>query len=338
MVSTMKKSIQNSKRIGAFALALVMALTLLPPIKTLAASGDMNYGYAEIPIVNNPPGGLSKNLSGNAYEYSPNALKADFKETKKNTYTTTKGTKYTFTTKYFLPLDHKNQSGQFANPQSMVALGNYLYVVYEYENASNKGCIVRYSKDIPIKSMDDLRWMNYYVYKNPNNNKEKAAYYRQFLSYIKIGPDINIGHGQGFSTDGKNLFLLGDTVADRNLVQGESVVLQRISVNSLKPDKTWKFKMHNARVGYNATYSYNPHVLAFTDKNTFYTAISLTGTPGQSIAGANYFLWKGTISGDSVKVEPAFRVKNSVGKVLQSLSFNSHTNRLYIISDAAVTG
>jgi hypothetical protein len=271
-------------------------------------------------------------------------MNASLDQVQINSYETA-GRKIGFNTYAWLPfLDDKYNSSirsnkpgnQLSNPQSFALLNDMIYTVWS--TGSNKGYITKFPKNLPggmQAKNNDFRSAYWYKYNNsPSyaNNGYQSAGADDFFNQMSISGLMTIGHGQTLSTDGQNLYMLRDTDYKHANLRGtgKSIKLYKYDAN-LNTVQHWSFKLRNST----SKYEYNPHTLAMVDANHFYLGIvgNLSGN-----YKASYIIFKGTINGNKVSVKPAFRVKQKVGKYLQSITYSRALNRLYLVGDNSFVG
>ncbi|CAM3131043.1 hypothetical protein [Sporolactobacillus spathodeae] len=323
--------------------AALLGCTFLVASGTASAAGPqnitINQSWAKLKMATNATGYdrmLDKTNSGGRHAYY--RMKIGLDQVRINSYQTA-GMKYNFQTFAWLPyLDSKFSKKivkQLVNPQSFTILNHKIYMVWSLNN--NRGYITTFPMNLPAKmknKFEDFRSAYWYKYNHSNSYIKKgyqSAGADNFFKQVSVSDQMTIGHGQTLTTDGKYLYMLQDTDFTHGSLQGnESIVLYKYDAN-LKPLKKWSFRLINKY----SKYKYNPHTLTMIDGNHFY--LGLVGNLKGSYK-ASYVVFKGTITGNKVSVAPAFRVKNAVGKYLQSLSYDRYSHRLYLVSDDSFVG
>lgn len=321
---------------------LISGLFLVFASSASAASAptiSINQNWTKLKMAANPTGYdrmLDKSTSGGRHAYY--RMNVGLDQVRINHYQTA-GTKYNFQTYAWLPyLDSKfNQkvTQQLVNPQSFAILNHRVYTVWSLKN--NQGYITSFPMTLPsgmAKKYEDFRSAYWYKYNHSTSYSNKgyqSAGADSYFKQISVSNQMTIGHGQTLTTDGKYLYMLQDTdFSHAQLQKNESIVLCKYDTN-LKLIKKWSFRLVNKY----SKYAYNPHTLTMIDGSHFY--LGLIGNLKGSYQ-ASYVVFKGSINGSKVSVAPAIRLKNSIGKYLQSLSYNRYNHRLYFVSDDSFVG
>lgn len=242
-------------------------------------------------------------------------------------------------TMIFLSSYLNNGKKQFSltNPQSltMVKEGsiNYMYIVFAVGN-NNKGRIVRYNLT-KIEQLGLLEDSNLYKLRKAAADREGirkvtnpfTTEQKQILTVMKIGPTINIGHGQGFAynTKTKQLWLMKDDTKKNGVWKTTyKSYIQKINIKTLKPD----LKIEYSTSLNKKKMPFVGHVLTFDNKGVgYFTTYSKQG----------FRIFKMTI-GKSPKYKISIQMLQTIKHVthpkrVQSISWNPKTNKLLLCSE-----
>lgn len=252
-------------------------------------------------------------------------------EIKRNIIKTKVGKKYTFITKYFLPMSWKNggkngKTEYWYNCQSFVVKGKYIYVYTSAGYGSNKGFIIRYDTKIldkynKGKGLAKLRKLGASMKKGEKLTKEQ----KKIKKGIKIGKKFTGGHGQSLTYDPKtkSLWMWQD-----NDYNSKNLKLMKISMKTFKPYLTYKFKAN-----LNGKYLTAFHNLAFDKKGNFYA--DKTMKTKKNPLGSSY-IFSGRFINGKIQMKLLSIIQNRPGSHSQSLSINHENNRLYLVSDGSI--
>ena len=238
-----------------------------------------------------------------------------------NTIASNRGQAVTFQTLYQLPLPGPRGEA-WGDPQSMVTVGQYLYIVYCPTTWQNRGRIVRFDRQrLAQLNVTPRQLQRVYTAKAAQSVREKAI-----RSAIKIGPAFTTGHGQSLAynwQDGQFYMWCDRESAPRVPINQEGV-LQRISPQTLRPVKQIHFRL---RAGHFAVPG--GHVLTFDRQGRAY----FWTRPSAS----RVYIYQGTIGQDAVH----FRLTRQVlthgpGTRVQSMAYNPQNDRLYLVSDDSI--
>lgn len=269
--------------------------------------------------------------SPKVYSQSPKYSRKKGYETNKNTIKTKIGKKYTFITKYFLPMSWKNggkngKTEYWYNCQSIVFQGKYIYIYTSAGYGSNKGFIIRYDTKIidkynKGKGLSKLRKLGTSMRKGSKLTKEQ----KRIKSGIKIGKKFIGGHGQSLAYDSKtnSLYMWQDNNHDSN-----NLKLMKISLKTLTP-----YLIYNFKAKLNNKYIKPFLNLAFDKKGNFYTDKTVKSKINPS--GYSY-IFSGKLSGNKIQMKLLTIIENRPGTYSQSLAVNKKNNRVYLISDGAI--
>ncbi|UQS84690.1 hypothetical protein MOO46_05420 [Apilactobacillus apisilvae] len=217
-------------------------------------------------------------------------------------------------TDFYLPVS-RYKSADMGNPQSFVKSpdGHYAFVMYSKKvRGRNIGTsnIVRYDlwklyqMGFNLKNMDALR----------RGVKHNA----KVRSAIKFGPKINVGHGQSLAYNFHNntmwYLLMG--------VNGKKASFVRVNFKTLRPMIKIKFKFSNR---YRLS-----NQLTFDKHGNIYTYIKyLSG---------RIVIFKGKFVHNRVYFHTIKQgLLHAPGRHTQGMGYNPKANRLYFVSDGAIT-
>ncbi|UQS84816.1 hypothetical protein MOO46_06105 [Apilactobacillus apisilvae] len=296
--------------LGSFALLTGATTTMASASSTIHQKGNALTGAVSKKVVNN------KNyatIPAYSYTSSKDYISSSTYQTKPDTYKFKAGNfKRNAQTFMYLPVSH-NYSGDIANPQSAVQSpdGHYVYVMYSLGNNS----IIRYDlwklHDLGVNTdhMDSLR-------RGINTNPQiKAA--------IKYGSKFSVGHGQSLSYNPKNNKLYFFDM----LLTTNKPTLVEINPDTLKVTKKISFKLNNND-------SIN-NELTFDKHGNFYTYIKHMNK-GKVAGGIT--IYKGQLKGNRVHMESIQQgLAHAPGDHTQGMGYNPKSNRLYFVSDGAIT-
>lgn len=238
-----------------------------------------------------------------------------------NTITSDRGAAVTFTTKYLLPIPGYHHEA-WGDPQSMVVVGRYLYVVYCPTAWHNRGRIVRFNMN-RLASLQATPRQIQGVYTPAANRSAKE---RQIRTAIKVGPAFVTGHGQSLAFDWKThqLYMWCDRESAPRVPVNQYGYLQQLSSATLQPIHRIRFRL---RAGDFAVPG--GHVLAFDRQGRayFWTRPDTGGV----------YIYQGKISRHHVD----FRLTSQVlahgpGTCVQSMAFNPNNNRIYLVADESI--
>lgn len=269
----------------------------------------------------------NKNVSNfviaKTYSYKKNHKKTNIK--------TKKGNKnYTYVTKYLLPIKWKNggkngKTEYWYNCQSFVISGKYIYVLTSSGYGNNKGFIIRYDSKLldklklsSSKGLNDLRILG----NSLENGKKLSKRQKSILKALKIGPIINVGHGQSLCINPKDKHLY--------LLQGNSnhtskrIKMVKINMQTLKPLKTFEFRVKLKNKLLNKVKN-----LAFDKKGNFYFNIKTNN-------GTSSFIFKGSFIEEKLEIKLVLKLFQNPGTYIQGIAINHKLNKFYIFSDGAI--
>lgn len=219
------------------------------------------------------------------------------------------GTKWALKTKYLLPNTHMalgKSSRDLTNPQAAAFAGKYLFVLYAPHQFHGKGFVVRYNKS---------------TLNNWSLSKVQGSLIKSTPG-MKVGPMFNVGHGQSLAYNKKQhaIWMWRDR-ADMKPTTWSTI--QRISMSSLKPNRAIKFHMSNGGANVPAG-----HDLTFDNSGHAYW---------WGISGGMVKLYKARLGAKSIHVTLAKQIlRHRTGTHEQSMGYNPHNGRLYLVSDDSI--
>ncbi|MFC6182421.1 hypothetical protein [Lactiplantibacillus daowaiensis] len=228
-----------------------------------------------------------------------------------------------FKTQVYLPIT-MHTTGDFSNPQSVVMTphGQGMYIMQTTHSYSTTGRVVYYDlaglKQYGITSthMDRLRRASHDRAVNKLTATDQAI-----LSHVKVGPQFTTGHGQSLAYNPHNhqLWFIGHG--------GKHANLQRLSKTTLKPIKKISFHL-NAKTSMGSVLTFDSHGTAY-----FYSAAPKVGSaPKGSVK-----LFAGKIGKTTVRFHLVMQgLRYSPGTIAQTMSYNAHRNRLYLVSNGSI--
>ena len=290
--------------------------------KTYTQTGYGLSPYTSVKSVTNANHFVTKVLH---YTSSPNYYSLNTFQNQPTVYKSNGGNKAaTFRTSFFLPVSYQ-RSGQLGNPQSiaMSKNGDEAYIMYTLTGGSNTGFVVHYDLNKLRSTFDASSSMD--IIRRASNAYAKnklTPQYKSVLAAIKVGPTFNTGHGQSMALNPKtNQLWFVQTPG----TSGGYATVQRLSKTSLKPDTTLKFRLRSGRN--NVTMGEN---LTFDAKGKAYFSSLVAGSKAMRI-------YQGSINTKQTKFKLVQQLKYRPGTINQSVSYSSKSNRLFLISDDAIT-
>ncbi|GEO67490.1 hypothetical protein [Levilactobacillus spicheri] len=231
------------------------------------------------------------------------------------------GAAVTFTTKYLLPLPGYHGES-WGNPQSMVTVGRYVYIVYCPTTWENRGRIVRFDQTkLAQLRVTPRQLQQVFAAKMAGNPRETAI-----AGAIKIGPAFTTGHGQSLAYNWRDhqFYMWQDRESAPRVPITQEGVLQRISPQTLRPVRQLRFRLRDGHFAVPGG-----HVLTFDKQGRAY----FWTRPSAS----KIYLYQGTIGATRVH----FRLTSQVldhgpGTRVQSMAYNPQNDRLYLVSDDSI--
>lgn len=235
-----------------------------------------------------------------------------------NTIKHSKGSAVTFKTAYLLPYPgyHKQAWG---NPQSVATNGRYLYVLYCPTAWKNRGRIVRYD-------MQTLNRLGVTPLQLQTTYSSRAKVQLACRKAIKVGKPFETGHGQSLAYNWHNhhLYMWCDREKKAATPINKYGYIKQIKANTLTPRYQIRFRLKSGRFSVAGG-----HVLTF-DKSghAYFWSRPTTHT---------VYIYRGTISKHHVKFSLTHQVlKHGPGTHVQSMAYNPHTNRIYLVADDSI--
>jgi hypothetical protein len=240
-----------------------------------------------------------------------------------------KGIGYNLSTVAFLPVRYLTKKDNYS-PQSMAFVDNYLYVLLTNPKHTNKGFFARFDwskiKEKGLMSGSKLKRLRQIFHNKIAKKLTKND--KKLLKLIKIGPIIDVGHGQtlAYNPKAKNLWMsLDRRNSSGKLLDSVNTTFQRINLDTLKPEVSIKFRMTTEQGTKHAT----PYTMAFDkDGYGYYTRNSPRG----------YDIYRFTIKNNKVKAKlvQSFAYGPNPTKNVQAMSYNPYRQTLNIISNGAM--
>lgn len=236
----------------------------------------------------------------------------------RNIMKSSRGAAVTFKTWYQLPLP--GYHGQaWGNPQSVETSGRYLYVLYCPTAWHNRGRIVRYDlQKLKQTGLSATQLQTIYLAHVGAKLAAQAA--------VKVGPAFVTGHGQSLAYNGHNhqLYLWCDREKKAATPINQYGYINQINPKTLKTRYQIRFRLktrHFAVPG--------GHVLAFDRRGRAYFWSRPTS---QTV-----YIYQGSVSWHHVYFRLTHQVlKHGPGSHVQSMGYNPHTNRLYLVADGSI--
>ncbi|WP_318766349.1 hypothetical protein [Lactiplantibacillus carotarum] len=241
--------------------------------------------------------------------------------------------RYHFKTAIYLPIDYKgfNRKAILGNPQSAAFSKDdrYLYVMYvdnqQASDANQSGWVIRYdwtalTKLVNAKgsTMDMVRRATNHYYKGTQTATDKKV-----LKCMKVGPEFKSGHAQSLALNPKN-----NQLWFVKSYKSQTAVVERLSTSTLKPNAAVSFTMNaTVHMGSTLTFDSAGHAYFWTQTQSAWPTAPLNSVK----------LYQGTISTSKVRFKLIMQGLRKVpGQTLQSISYNTQNNRLYLVSDESI--
>lgn len=253
-------------------------------------------------------------------------------ETKPHVLKKAKGNKaVTFTTWAYLPKSYRGP-GDMGNPQSINVSpdGQYAWVTYPAQGKKNYGYIVRYDLfalnklniSKPGETMNLLHGAAHKSYTGKTLTADEQAAIR----CMTFGPTFKMGHGACFAYNPKDGCLWFCSKTGQKKTD-----LQRINMNTLKPDLCINYKMYGTvAMGNNLTFDKQGHCYFHS-----YSGGGWTNAPKGTIK-----IYQGTINLNAkkkIKWKLMMQgIRYSLSNNIQSMGYNAKSNRLYLVSNSTV--
>lgn len=235
-----------------------------------------------------------------------------------NTIKHSKGSAITFKTKYLLPLPGYRKQA-WGNPQSLTTNGRYMYVLYCPTAWHNRGRIVRYDmKKLNKLKLTPAQLQSAYTQRGKEQRASHAA--------IKVGKPFETGHGQSLAYNWKNkhLYMWCDREKSAAKPVNQYGYIKQIKAKTLTPRYQIRFRLKHKHFAVPGG-----HVLAFDKRGRAY----FWSRPTTHHA----YIYQGTLSRHHVKFRLTHQVlRHGPGTHVQSMGYNPHTNRLYLVADDSI--
>lgn len=231
------------------------------------------------------------------------------------------GVPITFTTKYLLP-DPGYQHKAWGDPQSLAVAGRYVYVIYCPTNTQNQGRIVRFDQQALAAQHATPRQLQR-VYTTAADHDPAEIKLRQA---IQVGPLFTTGHGQSlaYNAHDHHLYMWCDQESAPRIPLNQWGVIDRIDAQTLQPAHQIRFRLKEGSYAVPGG-----HVLAFDRQGRAY----FWSCPAGELA----YLYQGTITDQQVKFRLTKQIlRHGPGTRIQSMGYNPHNNRLYLVADDSV--
>jgi hypothetical protein len=245
--------------------------------------------------------------------------------------------------------------GTLENPQSLAVVGKYIYVVYADKKHANKGYIVRYDYDKikkaglnTSKGIAALRFMSAdFAYHKAWY--AKSAIEKKAKACFKIGPTIDIGHGQSLAYDKitKSFYMWYDEEKGKKWVHNDDgiAIIKKINPSTLKVTSTTEFKLQasngdKVQMGHNLTFD--------NDGNAYFVAVGKARVAKSQTAPypkdytvesniEKIYKIENISKPASLKVDQLVNIKFAPNKKnIQSIGFNPVLNQLLIVADDSI--
>ncbi|NLR31427.1 hypothetical protein [Levilactobacillus tujiorum] len=283
-----------------------------------------NYQEKKVKVVHNQDLYVPRPAS---YAFSPTYQQQGTFQTQPATYTTLRGNApATLTTALYLPVT-VHRSGDWANPQSLVITknGKTAYVAYLETGSAGTGWIVKYDL-AKLRQKFGATTTNMALIRRATNaasKGKKSPHQRQVLSAIKQGPKFDLGHGQSMALNPKN----GQLWFTRSTgVAGKYGSAVRVSTKTLRPVRTVDYRLVNrngVKLAVNSTLTFDRQGYAYFSSYSGKRALRI---------------YRGTISQRGVHFKLVMQgLAYRPGQTHQSIAYNAKNNRLYFISDDAIS-
>lgn len=232
-----------------------------------------------------------------------------------------KGAPVTFKTQWLLPSPgYHHQS--WGNPQSLAVTTKYLYVVYCPTNWHNRGRIVRFDRHKLSALKATPRQLQKAYTSAAKTSLREAAIRRA----IKVGPKFITGHGQSLAYNWRNhqLYMWCDREKAPRVPTNQYGYINRISTKTLRPNRQIRFRLRGRGMavpgGHVLTFDHSGHAYFWSRPSAHQVNI-----------------YQGKITMHHVKFRLTHQLlQHSPGPRVQSIAYNPHNKRLYLVSDDSV--
>lgn len=240
---------------------------------------------------------------------------------------------WTFTTQLFTPLrvsTVKNTGGELTTPEGMTVIGDWAYGIYLQNAHDNHGFIVGYNMK-KMGSLGDLRQL-------PQLARTDYNRYKEIVKNMVVGPTIYTEHGQGLTTDGKNLYLAATKLGASDDMQQYNTLLTLNNGLAVSNYETYRVAPEFSSSTKRTRTFYN---IAMKDDHTLYALFDYgekyAATKGQPRFGV-FEITKQANGEYSAK--RVMTMTTRVGKTtpIQGFAYNKQRNAVYIATDSAFAG
>ncbi len=248
-------------------------------------------------------------------------------QTQPMTYTTRRGNaRATLTTDLYLPVTVQS-SGDWGNPQSVVLTknGRTAYVGYLATGTTSTGWIVKYDL-AKLRQKFGTTTGNMALIRQATNAYSKGKLTSQqktVMAAMQIGPTFDIGHGQSLALNPRTQQLWLSRTSGEDGRYGSAV---QVSPRTLRPVRTVDYRLVNragVKLAVNSTLTF--------DKRGYAYFSSYSGKRALRV-------YRGTISKKGVHFNLIMQgLKYRPGQTHQSIAYNAKNDRLYFISDDAIS-
>lgn len=316
------RTISKVLLVGALALVGIGSLKgQAAQVKTSHALA--NYNVKAVKLIKNKDYFVTR---PDTYATSPTYRSQGTFQTTPDIYQSVKGHPALLRTALYLPVT-VHHSGDWSDPQAVVVTPNGKTVYIAYLKASNTttGWIVRYDLAKLVQAlggytsrMDALRRAT-----NAYSKHKATSRDRSLLKYIKEGPTFDIGHGQSLAYNPKDKQLWFTRSNGKAGQYGSAV---KVSSKTLRPTKQVAYRLVNkqgAKLAVNST-------LAF-DRQGYAYFSSYSGQRSLRV-------YRGTMNDHGVHFKLMMQgLAYRPGQTHQSIAYNPHNDRLYFVSDDAIS-
>ncbi|MDR1833666.1 MAG: hypothetical protein LBQ92_03300 [Propionibacteriaceae bacterium] len=308
----------NAVKTTAVAACTILCLAAAGPAQAKNyTGGSWDYSAASVSIDNSNAPAFVKTPT---YSRSPKYNSTHSYETQPNTIKTKAGNaKYTFKTKFFLPITYK-KNGDFSLTQSFAMNSDYLFVYSANRSKPDTaGWVTRYDIDTLLKAgvdkagtkMKELRL----AVTNMGLGRKLNSTEKLVKAAMKIGPAIDCGHGQSLSYNP----VRGTLFCFKSMESGQAK-LQEISPTTLKVINTWSFSSGSVTIVRN---------LDWDSEGNFYFDKPAAGDKSIRV-------YSGSIgSGNKIVLRQILTLSNRPGTLGQGIGVDREGGRLYLLTDGA---
>lgn len=297
---------------------------------TPANPSNTNWVQSQAMLTTNSGLDMEKFTYQNSVGYDP--TKGKYIETKANTYIGG-NPQWKFTTRLFTPLRVsavKNTGGETTIPQGLAVIGDWAYGLYLQDAHDNHGFIIGYNMK-KMGSLGDLRQL-------PQLARNDYNRYKEIVKNMIVGPVIYTEHGQGLTTDGKNLYLAATKLGSSSDMQQYNTLLTISDGLTVSNYETYRVapefssSTKRTRTFYNIAMKNDHSLYAVFDYGEDYAS-----TPGQP----RYGIFEITKQDNGEYLSKrVMTMTTRVGKTtpIQGFAYNRQQDAVYIATDDAFAG